>query len=291
MLGARYLQRSVPSNEVIRVTRSWLSWLVSHAQPAWVEINGGKAMSSPVVLITGALTGIGRATAFAFVREGARVVVSGRREQEGKKLEKELRELGAEVEFIKTDVRHDDDVRALIDKTVARFGRLDVAVNNAGTEGLRGLVTEQTAESYAATFDSNVLGVLLSMKHELRAMLPQGSGSIVNVSSTYGSVGAAGASVYAASKHAVEGLTKSAALEVAGTGVRVNVVAPGATDTGMLTRFTNTDEHKAALVSTVPLKRLGTPEEIAHVIAFVASPNASYMTGATIPVDGGNLAD
>ena len=183
-------------------------------------------MSSPVVLITGALTGIGRATAFAFAREGARVVVAGRREQEGKKLEKELRELGAEVEFVKSDVRHDDDVRALVDKTVARFGRLDIAVNNAGTEGLRGLVTEQTAESYAATFDSNVLGVLLSMKHELRAMLPQGSGSIVNVSSAYGSVGAAGASVYVASKHAVEGLTKSAALEVAGTGVRVNVVAP-----------------------------------------------------------------
>jgi NAD(P)-dependent dehydrogenase (short-subunit alcohol dehydrogenase family) len=247
-------------------------------------------MSSPVVLITGALTGIGRATAVAFAREGARVVVSGRREQEGKKLEKELRELGAEVEFVKTDVRHDDDIRALIDKTVARFGRLDIAVNNAGTEGLRGLVTEQTAESYAATFDTNVLGVLLSMKHELRVMLPQGSGSIVNISSTYGSVGAAGASVYVASKHAVEGLTKSAALEVAGTGVRVNVIAVGTTDTGMLTRFTNTDENKAALVSTVPLKRLATPEEIAHVIAFVGSANASYMTGSSIPVDGGKLA-
>jgi NAD(P)-dependent dehydrogenase (short-subunit alcohol dehydrogenase family) len=247
-------------------------------------------MSSPVVLITGALTGIGRATAVTFAREGARVVVSGRREQEGKKLEKELRDLGAEVEFVKTDVRHDDDVRALIDKIVARFGRLDIAVNNAGTEGLPGLITEQTAESYAATFDTNVLGVLLSMKHELRVMLPQGSGSIVNISSTYGSVGAAGASVYVASKHAVEGLTKSAALEVAGSGVRVNVIAVGTTDTGMLTRFTNTDENKAALVSTVPLKRMATPEEIAHVIAFVGSANASYMTGSSIPVDGGKLA-
>lgn len=247
-------------------------------------------MSSPVVLITGALTGIGRATAVTFAREGARVVISGRREQEGKKLEKELRELGAEVEFVEADVRRDDDIRALIDKTIARFGRLDIAVNNAGTEGLRGLVTEQTAESYAATFDTNVLGVLLSMKHELRVMLPQGSGSIVNISSTYGSVGAAGVSVYVASKHAVEGLTKSAALEVAGTGVRVNVIAVGTTDTGMLTRFTNTNENKAALVSTVPLKRLATPEEIAHVIAFVGSANASYMTGSSIPVDGGKLA-
>jgi len=248
-------------------------------------------MKNPVVLITGALTGIGRATAVAFAREGARVVVSGRREQEGKKLEKELRELGAEVEFVKTDVRHDDDIRALIDKTIARFGRLDAAVNCAGTEGAPGPVTEQTAETYAATFDTNVLGTLLSMKHELRVMLPQGSGSIVNISSAYGRVGAAGASVYVASKHAVEGMTKSAALEVAGTGVRVNVVAPGTTDTGMLTRFTNTDKNKAALISTVPVKRLATPEEIAHVIAFVSSANASYMTGASIPVDGGMIAD
>jgi NAD(P)-dependent dehydrogenase (short-subunit alcohol dehydrogenase family) len=188
-------------------------------------------------------------------------------------------------------VRHDDDVRDLVNKTVTRFGRLDIAVNNAATEGSPGPVTEQTAESYAATFDTNVLGVLLSMKHELRVMLPQRSGSIVNVSSAYGSVGAPGASVYVASKHAVEGLTKAAALEVAGIGVRVNVVAPGTTDTGMLTRFTDTDENKAALVSTVPFKRLGNPEEIAHVIVFVASAEASYMTGASIPVDGGMLAD
>jgi NAD(P)-dependent dehydrogenase (short-subunit alcohol dehydrogenase family) len=248
-------------------------------------------MSSPVVLITGALTGIGRAAAIIFAQEGARIVVSGRRDKQGQELVAELQGLAAEAIFVRADVRNEDDVRNLVDQTVKRFGRLDIAVNNAGTEGLRGLVTEQTAESYAATFDSNVLGVLLSMKHELRVMLPQGSGSIVNVSSAYGSVGAAGASVYVASKHAVEGLTKSAALEVAGTGVRVNVVAPGTTDTGMLTRFTNTDENKAALVSTVPVKRLATPEEIAHVIAFVASANASYMTGASIPVDGGMLAD
>ncbi|MGA7764481.1 MAG: SDR family oxidoreductase [Candidatus Binataceae bacterium] len=166
-----------------------------------------------------------------------------------------------------------------------------VASTRDKTEGKPGPVTEQSAESYAATFDTNVLGTLLSMKHELRMMLPKRSGSIVNVSSAYGSVGAPGASVYVASKHAVEGMTKSAALEVAGTGVRVNVVAPGTTDTGMLTCFTNTDENKAALVSTVPVKRLATPEEIAHVIVFVASANASYMTGASIPVDGGMLAD
>jgi NAD(P)-dependent dehydrogenase (short-subunit alcohol dehydrogenase family) len=248
-------------------------------------------MNHRVVLITGALTGIGRATAIAFARDGARVVISGRRDEVGQQLVAELREIGVEAEYWRADVRHEDDVRDLVDKTVTRFGRLDVAVNNAATEGRGGLVTEQTADSYAATFDTNVLGTLLSMKHELRVMLPQGSGSIVNVSSAYGSVGAPGAAVYVGSKHAVEGMTKSAALEVAGTGIRVNVVAPGTTDTGMLTRFTSTDENKAALVSTVPVKRLATPEEIAHVIVFVASANASYMTGASIPVDGGMLAD
>jgi len=247
-------------------------------------------MQTPVVVITGALTGIGRATAVMFAQQGAHVIVSGRREQEGHALVAELRALGAEAEFVRTDVRVEEDVHNLVEQTVKRFGRLDIAVNNAATEGPRGRVTEQTAESYAATFETNVLGVLLSMKHELRVMLPQGSGSIVNVSSAYGRIGAPGASVYVASKHAVEGLTKSAALEVAGTGVRVNVVAPGTTDTGMLTRFTNTEENKAALVSTVPVKRLATPEEIAQVIVFVASANASYMTGASIPVDGGMLA-
>src|SRR5580693_2107003 len=247
-------------------------------------------MNTPVVLITGALTGVGRATAIAFAREGASIVVSGRRDEVGQKLVAELREIGAEAEYWRSDVRHEDDVRDLVNNTVMRFGRVDIAVNNAGTEGPRGLVTEQTAESYTATFDTNVLGTLLSMKHELRVMLPKRSGSIVNVSSAYGSIGAAGASVYVASKHAVEGLTKSAALEVAGTGVRVNVVAPGATDTGMLTRFTSTDKNKAALVTTVPLKRLATPEEIAQVIAFVGSAKASYMTGSSIPVDGGKLA-
>jgi NAD(P)-dependent dehydrogenase (short-subunit alcohol dehydrogenase family) len=247
-------------------------------------------MSDQVVLITGALTGIGRAAAIIFAQEGARIVVSGRRDKEGQALVAELQGLGAEAIFVLTDVRKDEDVRNLVDQTVKRFGRLDVAVNNAGTEGTPGRVTEQTAETYAATFDTNVLGTLLSMKHELRVMLAQGGGSIVNVSSAYGSVGAAGASVYVASKHAIEGLTKSAALEVAGTGVRVNVVAPGTTDTGMLTRFTSTDENKAALVSTVPVKRMATSEEIAHVIAFVASENASYMTGSSIPVDGGMIA-
>ena len=244
----------------------------------------------PVVLITGALTGIGRATALAFARDGARVVVSGRREVEGKALEAELRDLGAEAEFIKADVRHDDEVRELVDQTVARYGRVDAAVNNAGSEGQPGLVTQQTAESYAATFNTNVLGTLLSMKHELRVMQAQGSGSIVNISSTYGHRGAAGASVYAASKHAVEGITKAAALEAAASGVRVNAVAPGPIETGMLNRFTGTAEAKAALASRVPLGRVGAPEEIARTVVFLASDKASFVTGHVLTADGGKTA-
>src|ERR1700681_3163502 len=216
-------------------------------------------MNTSVVLITGALTGIGRATAVAFAEEGARIVVAGRRDAEGKALEAELRGLGAEASFIKADVRRDDEVRDLVDQTVARFGRLDAAINAAGTEGKPGPVTEQTAESSAATFDTNVLGTLLSMKHELRVMLAQGTGSIINISSTYGHLGARGASVYSASKHAIEGMTKSAALEAASSGVRINAVAPGPIETGMLNRFTGTAERKAALLKTVPLGRVGEP--------------------------------
>src|SRR5438093_636791 len=242
-------------------------------------------MATQVVLITGALTGIGRATAFAFAKEGSRIVISGRREEEGKKLVAELRKLGAEAEFVRSDVRHEEDLRS-----VARFGRLDAAVNCAGTEGKLGPLADQTAETYAATFDTNVLGTLLSMKHEMRVMLAQGSGSIVNVSSTYGHTGAAGASIYAASKHAVEGLTKSAALEAAASGVRVNMVAPGPIDTGMLNRFAGTAERKASLIAGVPLKRVGTPAEIAQTIVFLSSDKGSFITGATIAVDGGKTA-
>jgi NAD(P)-dependent dehydrogenase (short-subunit alcohol dehydrogenase family) len=244
-------------------------------------------MSSSVVQITGALSGIGRAAAVSFAKAGYRVVVSGRKQDAGQALVSELRSLGAEAEFVQADVRNEDDVRRLVDRTIERFGRLDVAVNNAGIEGQVGPITDQTAESYAATFDTNVLGVILSMKYEVRVMKGQGRGSIINISSTYGHEGAAWASVYVGSKHAVEGLTKSVALEVAKLGIRVNAVAPGPTDTGMLARFTGTPEKKAALVTTVPMGRLGLTEEVANAIVFVASDEASFINGHILNVDGG----
>ena len=247
-------------------------------------------MDSQVVLITGALTGIGRAAAVEFAKTGARVVVSGRRAKEGRALEAELLGFGTDALFVRADVRHEEDVAALLEATIARFGQVDAAVNNAGTEGQPGPVVQQTTESYAVTFETNVLGTLLCLKHEMRVMQAQGYGSIINISSTYGHRGGPGASVYAASKHAVEGLTKCAALEAAASGVRVNAVAPGPTDTSMLDRFTGNPQRKAAMAAAVPLGRAGKPEEIARAIVFLASTAASFVTGQIVSVDGGKSA-
>jgi NAD(P)-dependent dehydrogenase (short-subunit alcohol dehydrogenase family) len=250
----------------------------------------GVIMSTPVVLITGALTGIGRATAIAFAKEGACLAVSGRHAAAGEALARELAELGAAAMFVRAHVRHEGDVSALIDAAVARFGRLDAVVNNAGTEGRLGPVTDRTAESYRAMSDTNVLGTLLGMKHALRVMRPQGSGSVINLSSTMGERGAANMALFADCKHAVEGMTKSAALEAAAFGARVNAVAPGPTETAMLDRLTGAPEKKAALVISVPMKRGGAPEEVADAITFLASPKAAFITGQILRVNGGITA-
>jgi NAD(P)-dependent dehydrogenase (short-subunit alcohol dehydrogenase family) len=234
-------------------------------------------MDPQVVLVTGALTGIGRATATAFAKAGARVVVSGRRDDAGRSLVAELRELK-------------EDVRNLVDQAVARFGQLDVAVNNAGTLGTPGPLTEHSAESYAAIFDTNVLGLVLSMKHELRVMQAQRHGSIVNLSSIVGHKALPGAPLYVASKHAVEGLTKAAALEAVAFGVRVNAVAPGPIATEMLEQLAGDADARAALIATVPLGRPGTPDEVVRIIMLLASEQASFVTGAIVPVDGGQSA-
>ena len=244
-----------------------------------------------VALVTGALTGIGRATALALAAEGYSVVVSGRRDEAGHALAAELRTLGVQAEFLRADVRFEAEIRAVVEQTVERFGRLDVAVNNAGTEGQLAPITEQSVDNYEATFSANVLGTLLSLKHEMRVMLAQGSGAIVNLSSVAGQVGMAGASVYVASKHAVEGLTRSAALEGAAAGVRVNAVAPGPVATQMLDRFVGgSEEAKAGFLASIPARRAATPEEIAQTIVFLAGDKARYLTGQSVAVDGAYTA-
>lgn len=248
-------------------------------------------MPSPVVLVTGALAGIGRATAFTFARQGASIVVSGRRTEAGNALAAELRALGANAEFVHADVTHEAEVSALIDTALQKFGRLDIAINNAGVEGTLAALREQSEANYHAIFAANVLGTLLSLKHELRAMQAQGHGSIVNLSSVAGPVGMAGASLYVASKHAVDGLTKSAALEGAAFGVRVNAIAPGPVQTDMLDRFVGRDEAaKSGFLASIPARRAAAPEEIAEAIAFVASSKSAYLTGQIIAIDGGYTA-
>src|SRR3984893_7135113 len=247
-------------------------------------------MTQQVVLITGALTGIGRATAVAFANKGDKVVVSGRHDDKGQDLVAELRALGAEAEFVRADVTKEDEVRDLVDKTVARFGRLDVAVNNAGVEGKLGPIQDATVENFKAVYDTNVGGAFLSMKPELRVLEGQDSGSIVNISSTYGHKAAAGGTAYVSSKFAVEGLTKTVALEQGNSGIRVNAVGPGPTDTAMLYRFTGTEDGNDALIATVPMRRRGTPEELANAIVFLSSPEASYISGTVFEVDGGMSA-
>jgi NAD(P)-dependent dehydrogenase (short-subunit alcohol dehydrogenase family) len=244
----------------------------------------------PVAMVTGALAGIGRATAFAFGQSGYRIVVSGRRETSGRELAEELLQQGVEAEFVKADVRYESEVQHLVDTTIERFGRLDAAVNNAGIDGKFGPISEQDEESYKAVFDANVLGTLLGMKHELRVMRQQGFGSIVNLSSSMGVKGAPNASIYVGSKHAVEGITKAIALEVAPFGIRVNAVAPGPIQTEMFERIVGTEEGKAAMISGVPMKRAGTPEEIARMIVFVASDQVPFMTGEIVRVNGGKTA-
>ncbi|AYG59958.1 glucose 1-dehydrogenase [Rhizobium calliandrae] len=244
---------------------------------------------SQTVLITGALSGIGRETAIAFAQEGYNVAVSGRRQEAGEEFATELRRLGAAAEFVLADVSIDEGVRKMVDMVVHRFGSIDIAINNAGTEGKPGPIVEQTRESITSVFETNVVGVLLSLKYELKAMMEQKRGSIINISSTMGRTSFPNQGVYAASKHAVEALTKTAALEGAPFGIRVNTVAPGPTDTNMLHRLTGGADGIAKMTAGIPLGRAGTPREVADACVFIASDKASFITGQVLGVNGGRL--
>ena len=249
-----------------------------------------RTFENKTVVITGGTSGIGKATALAFSQEGANVVVSGRRISEGENVVREITSAGGNALFVRTDVSREDDIVTLIEKTVASFGALHIAFNNAGVESQFGLLTtEQTVEQYRHVCDINIAGVLLSMKHEIPAMLRSGGGAIVNTSSVGGHVGFPGASVYVASKWAVIGLTKTAALEFAKQGVRVNSVSPGPIQTEMFDRYfgEGQTDSKKAIEAQNPAGRVGTPEEIASAVLWLCSPGAAFTTGQDIVVDGG----
>lgn len=244
-----------------------------------------------VVLVTGGTSGIGRTTAIQFAKEGAKVVLAGRRVEEGASVVKEIESAGGEARFVQTDVTREDQVKHLIEETVRHFGRLDIAFNNAGVE--QGApITEVTEADYRKVFDINVLGVFLSQKYEIPAMLKSGGGAIINTSSILGHIAVPGAAIYNASKHAVEGITKTSALELAGQGIRVNAVAPGAVATDMIDRFAGEEgtDGRQQLASQHPMGRLGKAEEIAAAVLYLASDAASFTTGISLPVDGGYLA-
>ncbi len=243
--------------------------------------------TNKIVLVTGGTSGIGKTTAIAFADAGARVVLTGRREKEGLEVVAEIKKTGGTAAYICTDVAKEADVVKAVDFVLSTHGRLDVAFNNAGVE-IVGPLDQVTEEQYRRTFDINVWGVLNAMKHEVAAMLKSGGGSIVNVSSIAGHIGLAQASIYVATKHAVEGLTKAIAVEFAKQGIRVNAVAPGAIDTEMVDRFAGKEgDVRNWLISQHPVGRLGTAEEIAAAVLYLTSDAAKFTTGTILAVDGG----
>jgi NAD(P)-dependent dehydrogenase (short-subunit alcohol dehydrogenase family) len=249
------------------------------------------SMQRKVAIVTGASAGIGRATAFAFAREEASVVVADKDVERGEQTAAEVRELGGDALFVRTDISSADDVAALVDRAVERFGRLDYAFNNAGIEGESAPTADCSIENWNQTIGVNLTGTFLCMRAEIPKMLASGGGSIVNNSSVAGLVGFAGIPAYTASKHGVIGLTKTAALDYATLGIRVNAVCPGVIETEMITRFTHGDAEAASqLLQTEPVGRLGTPGEIADAVIWLCSDRASFVTGQAIAVDGGFVA-
>jgi NAD(P)-dependent dehydrogenase (short-subunit alcohol dehydrogenase family) len=245
-------------------------------------------MDGRVVIVTGGNSGIGRATAVALGREGAKVAVAARRASEGEETVRLVKEAGSDAIFVKTDVAIENDVRSLVEKTVETYGRLDYAVNNAGIGEKMTPLVEQTSEKFDQIMNTNVRGVWLAMKHEIPMMIKNGGGAIVNTSSGAGLVGFPHMPVYIASKHAVLGLTKSAALEYAKSGIRINAIAPGGVETDMLMQTVGNDpQFIETFKSMHPIGRFGDPKEIANTIVWLLSDKASFVLGHTLLVDGG----
>jgi len=252
-------------------------------------MNNGK-LTGKVALVTGGTSGIGKTTAIEFARAGASVVLTGRREKEGAQVVDEIKKFGGDAAFVRADAAKDADVKAMVDFTVGKYGRLDVAFNNAGVEWT-GPLDQATEAEYRRVFDIKVWGVLNSMRHEIPVMLKNGGGAIVNNSSVAGHVGLGRVSVYIASKHAVEGLTKSVALEFAKQNIRINAVAPGVIATDMLDRFAGKEgEMRDSLASITPVGRIGAVEQIAAAVLYLCSDDARFTTGTSLVVDGGYLA-
>ena len=249
-------------------------------------------LESKVALVTGGTSGIGRATAIALGTAGAKVVFSGRREPEGKQTAALIRDLGAECLFVRSDVSKEENIKALVQKTVETYGRLDCAFNNAGIDSPSKPLHEQPLDDFDQLMSINVRGLFLCMKYEIQQMLFQGSGVIVNNSSMGGLIAFPGISPYNASKHAVMGLTRSAALDYAKKNIRINTVNPGIIATDMIDRIADQMGSTAdELASTVPMGRMGQAAEIAQIVVFLCSDAASYITGQPLVIDGGFTAN
>jgi NAD(P)-dependent dehydrogenase (short-subunit alcohol dehydrogenase family) len=248
------------------------------------------SFTGKVVLITGATAGIGRATAVAFAEQGAHVVLAGRRETEGAESVALVEKAGGRGLFVRTDVTLEEEIAALVARTVEHFGRLDFAFNNAGIGGEGGVGIANTSEVFDRIMTINVRGVFFGMKHQIPAILQSGGGAIVNNASVVGLRPSAGSPIYSASKFAVVGLTKSVALEFAAKGVRVNAVCPAIIETDMTERLRGNDQTRSHLLQRHPIGRFGQPEEVAAAVLYLCSPGAAFITGVALPLDGGLAA-
>jgi NAD(P)-dependent dehydrogenase (short-subunit alcohol dehydrogenase family) len=243
-----------------------------------------------VVLITGGTSGIGRATAIAFAEQGANVVIAGRREAEGGESLALIQKAGGQGLFVRVDVNEESEIEAVVAKTLDRFGKLDFAFNNAGVGGLGRATMTATADIYDQVMNINVRGVFFSMKHQIPAILQSGGGAIVNNASVLALRPSANSPIYSASKAAVVGLTKAAALEFAPKGVRINAICPAIIETDLTEQMRSDEQTRAYLLSRHPVGRFGRSEEVAASVLYLCSPEASFITGVALPLDGGFAA-